>query len=242
LPRPADGWGARQADALIAIAETVVANGVRPGTVPNRHTVVIHTTLTDTKQTATEGYIEEGPVIASETVRRLMCDASLTFVLEGDDGAVINVSRKAPSVPAALARAVKLRDHGCVFPGCTRQAFVDRHHIVHRADNGDNTLANCALLCRVHHRMVHEGGYTMTAPQPGRFEFRRPDGTMIGVPRMAVSPGDTRLRDFNHQHDVHPTEDSPVPGWDGTRPDSPYIVDILLYTDGRLNDNQPSDN
>lgn len=254
-PSPADGWGARQADALVAIAETVVADGLRPGSGPNRHRVVIHTTIaanhagTDDTEIDNGGtdnprpaYVDNGPLLPCETVRRLMCDASLTFVLEDQDGAVINVSRYAPSIPAALARAVKLRDGCCVFPGCTRQAFVDLHHLVHRADGGENTLRNCAVLCRVHHRMVHEGGYAMATSAPGRFEFYRPDGTLIGHETLTVAPGDRGLRELNAERGVHPTEDSPVPDWDGTRPDYPHIIDILLDAEGHLRDRRSSDN
>lgn len=145
-------------------------------------------------------------------------------------------------MPAALARAVKLRDGGCVFPGCTRQAFVDLHHIAHRADGGDNTLANAATLCRAHHRMVHEGGFTLATPAPGRFEFHRPDGVVIAAPPITVPVGDDWIRDDNTRHGTHPTQDSPVPDWDGRRPDYPHIVDVLLDLDRRLRDDPHNDN
>jgi Domain of unknown function (DUF222)/HNH endonuclease len=238
-PPPADAWGARQADALVAMAETVVADGLRPGSGPNRHTVVIHTTVDDLQGDADEGagaYLEDGPVLGGETVRRLMCDSSIMFVLEGPDGTVINVSPRAPSIPAALSRAVKLRDDGCVFPGCTWKAFVDVHHIRHRADKGENSLANCSALCRVHHRMVHEGGFSMKTLAPGQFEFYRPDGTTLRQEPITVAAGDDWVRDFNARHGIVPSSDSPVPDWDGIRPDYPYIIDLLLEADGRLQD------
>ena len=163
-PAPHDEWRAAQADALVAVAETILAGGLRTASGPNRHLVIIHAdaaTLAGEPDGGTWGHVDNGPVLPGETVRRLMCDSSLTFALHGPDGTVTNVSPRAPAVPAAVARAVRLRDQGCVFPGCTRHAFVDLHHIRHRAHRGTNSLANCCQLCRVHHRMIHEGGYTM---------------------------------------------------------------------------------
>jgi hypothetical protein len=235
-------WEQRQADALAAIAETVVVDGLRPGSGPNRHTVVVHATMADLTGDAgvDDPFVDDGPVVAGETVRRLMCDSSVMFALEGPDGAVVNVSRRAATIPSALARAVKLRDQGCVFPGCTRRAFVDIHHIHHRADQGENTMANCAVLCRAHHRLVHVGGFTM-ASESGRHQFRRPDGTPITVGHTVVPPGDGYIRDRNTDLGIRPTDETTVPDWDGIRPNYPMIIDLLLDLDG-LRDDPPSNN
>jgi hypothetical protein len=170
-----------------------------------------------------------------------MCDASVMFALDGPDGKVINVSPRAPTVPTALARAVKLRDGACVFPGCTRQTFVDIHHLRHRIDGGVNSRVNLACLCRVHHRMVHEGGFTMTATAPGEFLFHRPDGTALNISPTPVSAGDSSLRDFNAAQGVDPTDETSVPDWDGRPPNYPMVIDFLLAVDGRLDYKPPND-
>jgi HNH endonuclease len=64
-------------------------------------------------------------------------------------------------VPAALRRALRSRDGGCAFPGCPNQRWVDAHHIRHWAKGGRTALGNLVLLCRRHHRLVHEGGYRL---------------------------------------------------------------------------------
>ncbi len=244
-PRPHDGWAARQADALVALAETVVVDGLRPGSGPNRHTVIIHTTDTALTQPAGDsdhgdgGYLDHGTRIAHQTVRRLMCDASLTFVLHGPDGTPTNISAHAPTIPTALARAVKLRDGACVFPGCTRQSFVDLHHIHHRADGGQNTLTNLACLCRTHHRMIHQGGYTITATTAGHYQFHRPDGTALLTEPTSVPPGDRAVRQHNITHGIHPSLETLIPDWDGQRPDYPMIIDALLQDDGRIDYDPP---
>ena len=75
------------------------------------------------------------------------------------------------------------------------------------------------------------------APDPdSRFVFRRSDGTPIRYEPINVAPGDQHIRDFNAQHGVHPTDETPVPDWDGRHPDYPLIIDHLLYADGRLHD------
>jgi hypothetical protein len=72
------------------------------------------------------------------------------------------------------------RDRRCRFPGCGRpHTWCDAHHVTHWADGGDTALGNLVLLCRRHHRLVHEpGGFRMTM-QDGRPVFARPDGSRL---------------------------------------------------------------
>ncbi len=42
------------------------------------------------------------------------------------------------------------------------------------------------LLCRYHHRAVHEEGFQVVSGADGEFEFRRPDGAPL--PAVAVAP------------------------------------------------------
>ena len=47
------------------------------------------------------------------------------------------------------------------------------------------TIDGLLLLCRYHHHLVHEGGFTLTGLVSQGLEFRRPDGTLITSPRTA---------------------------------------------------------
>lgn len=106
-------------------------------------------------------------LLSSATTRRLACEASLITVLEDRDGEILNVGRKTRTIPPAIRRALQLRDHGCRFPGCCESRFVDAHHIHHWCDGGTTSLNNLLLLCRRHHRLLHEGVFTIKAVATG---------------------------------------------------------------------------
>ena len=105
-------------------------------------------------------HLPDGTRLSHETVRRLACDCAVVRVTHAPDGSVLHVGRKTRSIPPALRRALEVRDGGCRFPGCGMR-FTDGHHVAHWADGGPTSLANCLLLCRFHHRLVHEGGWRM---------------------------------------------------------------------------------
>jgi len=107
--------------------------------------------------------------ISSATVQRMACDCSVTRVLLDQDSAVVDMGRSKRVVSSALRSALKIRDGHCQWPGCEREASrCDGHHLVHWISGGETNLANLVLLCRRHHRMVHEGGWQLlrTEEQP----------------------------------------------------------------------------
>jgi hypothetical protein len=154
-PRPARQ--ASNAEALVAAADAALAHGGegRPG--GERYQVVVHA---DEGVLCHDGVggceLEDGSALAPETARRLACDASL-----------VRNGRKTRTIPPALRRALRTRDRGCRFPGCQNRRFLDAHHLHHWARGGPTTLGNLVLLCRRHHRLVHEGGWHLD--RHGRF-------------------------------------------------------------------------
>ena len=179
----------------MALADGYLAGARGSRTGGDRYQVVVHVD-TATLSGGGDGErceIDHGPPLAAATARRLACDASLVHILERD-GVPLDVGRKTRSIPPALRRALAARDGGCRFPGCTSHRFVDAHHIEHWADGGRTKLDNLVLLCRHHHRLMHEGGYTLTAAPDGRLTFRRPDGRRIVACPQPRRAGPSSLR------------------------------------------------
>ncbi len=102
---------------------------------------------------------------SAETSRPLSCDSGLVHWLN-KKGEPLSIGRKSRTVPPAMHRALRRRDKTCRFPGCTCTRFVDAHHIHHWVDGGETGLDNLVMLCRAHHRLVHEGGFQV-AKRPG---------------------------------------------------------------------------
>ena len=123
--------------------------------------------------------LDNGQALALDTVRRIACDSSLIHITQDEAGNPLDIGRKTRAVPSAMRRALRSRDGGCRFPGCSHRRFVDAHHIRHWADGGDTSIDNLLLLCRHHHRLVHEGGFGVERTADGQIGFSRPDGRLI---------------------------------------------------------------
>jgi hypothetical protein len=99
---------------------------------------------------------------------------------------VLNVGRRTRTIPPALRRALEVRDGGCRYPGCGSR-FTDAHHIEHWADGGETRLENLVLLCRRHHRAVHEGRVRVCRGADDAVAFFGPDGRVLyDAPRRAA--------------------------------------------------------
>jgi Domain of unknown function (DUF222)/HNH endonuclease len=148
-----------KAEALVAVCDASLADTGQARSGGERYQIVVHAdeqALTDDGEGDCE--LADGSPLAPETARRLACDASL-----------VRNGRRSRTIPAAIRRALRRRDRRCCFPGCENRLFLDAHHRQHWAQGGATTLANLLLLCRHHHRAVHEGGYTVD--HEGRFYY-----------------------------------------------------------------------
>ncbi len=109
------------------------------------------------------GVTATGHVLSPETVRRIACDAGVTPMLLGTDGAPLDVGRTQRLFTPSQRKALWQRDQGCTFPGCTAPpAWTEAHHVIHWIHGGPTDLLNGALLCRRHHSTVHSRGLTAT--------------------------------------------------------------------------------
>jgi hypothetical protein len=199
---------ARRADALANIAETYMNNDEYSGSTADRYQVVVHVTaetsdLGDAADVTAETFriedgphvtaetsrIEDGPHVTAETSRRICCDSTVIKIKEDESGEPLSIGRRSRTIPPAIRRALRVRDGGCRFPGCTHTRFVDGHHIRHWADGGETRLDNLVLLCRHHHHLVHEGGFTCEKSNDGEVCFRDPSQqplpTFSELPKVA---------------------------------------------------------
>jgi Domain of unknown function (DUF222)/HNH endonuclease len=226
---------ATNADALVSMAETLLANGPSQRPAGERYQVVVHVERDDLVDVASDGCceVEDGPALPAETARRLACDSSLVTIAE-QEGRPLSVGRRTRTIPPALRRALHSRDRGCRFPGCDQRRFVDAHHVQHWAHGGPTGLSNLLLLCRHHHRLVHEGGYRVENSHGGGTTFRRPDGGDIStVPRNRA--GDRRrLIRANADTGLHLTEETPVARSAGERLCYDLEIEGLLWSEGLL--------
>ncbi len=176
-------FGARQADALVSIADSFLARGPKHRTGAERSQLFIHlgpSRLDPEKRL--EATLQDGTSLSSATLLRLACDCGLVPIRTSTDGAgakVLDVGRRTRSIPIRIHRALQARDRGCRFPGCgSSTVFVDAHHVKHWAQGGETKLSNLLKLCRLHHTAVHEGGFRVER-EGESFTFHSPQGKIL---------------------------------------------------------------
>jgi hypothetical protein len=172
----------RRADALVRLCSGRLASDPDH----DRAAVVVHvsarTLLGDEEVDAApasgvrNAEIEDGPVLAPPTARRLACDARLQLSVEDATGTPIALGRLRRTPSAAMIRALRRRDRTCRFPRCSARRYTDAHHIVWWSRGGQTDLRNLVLLCGFHHRLVHEGGWRLTLNSDASVGWVRPNG------------------------------------------------------------------
>ena len=188
--------------------------GVRPTTAAGRQTVLD----------------EAGGIhVSAETARRMACDTATVSMHHGPGGEILDVGRRTRTISPALRRALAARDRHCRFPGCGNLR-CDGHHIEHWADGGRTALDNLVLLCRRHHRAVHEEGFRVTLDAAGDARFLGPDGLPLAEAPPApawtgppLQPTNDALATTGIQIDA----DTATPSWRGERLDLDYAMSVL---------------
>ena len=185
-----ESWSARQADAMVVMASGYLSgNNDQPRNNSDDYLVTIHV---DQSALANGNGRSSLPI---DSVKRLCCDGHAVVIGEDENGQPLNVGRKTRTVPTAIKRALSARDNGCSFPGCHHTRFVDAHHIEHWSNGGETSLDNLMLLCSQHHKLVHEGGFTIERDYQNRWFFKRSDGR--AVPACGYLSGDITDDDIN---------------------------------------------
>jgi 5-methylcytosine-specific restriction endonuclease McrA len=221
----------QQADALALLAEAALHHELDPGAPGERYQVVVHVdaaVLADPTQPG-QSVLGEGSHVSAETSRRLACDASRVVMRHDAAGRIVEIGARTRTIPPALRRALQHRDRSCRFPACTVRVGQG-HHVRHWAQGGPTTLSNLALLCRRHHRAVHEEGYQIERLSDGTLQFRRPNGWLLPeVPAPAAVPTDpaAALRAQHAEQGLRLHPRTGLPQWRGERLDVGWAIGVL---------------
>ena len=175
----ARNYGQRSVDALMELCRQ--GSGSRRDGAGPRPQLIVRASLDTLAGTrgAPAGELEGGGTVPAETVQRYACDSAISRIT-GQSELEHELNHASRTLPASTRRALEARDRHCVFPGCARPVvWCDGHHLVWWTRGGATALPNLALLCRPHHRMVHEEGWSLRrlgagwrAAPPGKIPMR----------------------------------------------------------------------
>ena len=214
------GIAAVRADAIIDIAQTARTGDVDVDRDRDRRAGYLHLTLEADSHKDTEPLVTlNGWALANPVARRWLCDIDGSVLIENKIGIPVAEGSRQRIVPRAMRRKLARRDaHTCRFPHCETTHNLHAHHIQHWVHGGATSLDNLVMLCPYHHRLVHEGGWTITGHPNDQLTFKRPRGDVhTHSPHTTTDPGAIPRR---HRHNRLRPE--LICRWDGTRP---------IYTD-----------
>ncbi|MEH3132436.1 MAG: DUF222 domain-containing protein [Mycolicibacterium neoaurum] len=158
-PRPI---GVRRAEALGQVLRTYLAQSRRPmsgGVLPHVTLIRPGVAVAQGGQDTVDRLGFAGPVSAA-TADLIACDATLTNVIVDHTGVPLDVGRAERLFTPAIRKALGVRDGGCAHPGCGRPvSWCDAHHIQPWSAGGTTSVDNGVLLCRLHHGVIHHGGW-----------------------------------------------------------------------------------
>jgi Domain of unknown function (DUF222) len=206
----------QQADALALVAETALHRGMDPGVPGERYQIVVHVdaqVLADADAPG-QSVLEGGARVPAGTSQRLACDASRVVMRHDADGRIVEIGARTRTIPPALGRALHHRDKG----------------FRHWAHGGPTKFSNLTMLCRRHHRAVHEEGYQVERQADGELCFRWPDGRslpdVLAPAAVPANPTDT-IGAQNDARGVQINARTSTPGWQGERLDVGWAISVL---------------
>jgi hypothetical protein len=135
----------------------------------------------------------DGHRVSPETLLRIACDSISEILVVDAQGVPLAMGRATRSFAPAQYRAIMVRDGGCRLPDCdARPDDCEAHHARHHQDGGATDVGNGFAACkgRGHHRLIHEGGWTVTGDPNGELTFYDAEGRCRGTttPRRRPPP------------------------------------------------------
>ena len=207
--------------------ESRVASGTRA----ERYQVMVHCDAATLAAEGEPGRSDlDGIRVSAETSRRMACDAAVVAMVHAKDGAVLSVGRRTRTIPPHVRRALEERDRGCRFPGCACR-FTEAHHVKHWADGGETSLKNTLLLCRRHHRAVHEGQVKVSVNSDGTVLFFTPKGrTLVDAPKLRARAD--AMEQPVRANSGEQRSDPGLPSVPSLHPDAPSMHERAVLSNG----------
>lgn len=151
---------ARQAEALADICGFVLDHGDLPQTAGRRPHVNVTVGLGDLEHRARAACLDFGGILTPESLRMLCCDAAVIPIVLGATGQPLDIGRMSRVIPDGIRRAISARDGGCARCG-KPPSWCEIHHITEWENGGPTSVANCVMLCRSCHRLIHHAGWVV---------------------------------------------------------------------------------
>ncbi len=177
----------RDAEAIVEMAmRSSGPHPDKPSVRPDIVIVVPHDTLTGAPDPLAPGpeLVGAGPLTLHDVFRLALLGTVSTMVLDSQ-GRPLHLGRKQRLATADQWLALRVRDRGCVAPGCDRPAeWCSAHHLAWwDRDGGLTDLPNLCLVCTAHHHLIHDQSWTLSQVPDGTWQLTRPDGTTVDPPR-----------------------------------------------------------
>lgn len=154
--------GQRRADALVEICRVALRTTELPANGGEPPQVIVTIPLDSLRRKIGVARTDTGETLTPVQARQIACDAQILPIVLGGAGQVLDVGRTRRLFTGPLRRALVLRDGGCAFPACDRPPrLCEGHHIRSWIDGGPTSLENGVLLCGHHHKIVHEGFWSV---------------------------------------------------------------------------------
>jgi hypothetical protein len=166
--------GARQADALVSIAQDSLS-GATEGSSRPLVSVFVDAEIAAESRGQAGVTVDAGPRIGVAALEEMLCTGSVELLATAGDGTPLKVGRRSRVVPEKLRRFVLHRDGGCAIEGCQSRYRLQAHHTTPYSEGGRTDVDSLATLCWFHHHVVVHGfGYQLDLSRPpGRLRFLR---------------------------------------------------------------------
>jgi hypothetical protein len=149
---------------------------------PNVPAPVTDVTLVIQASDPLDARTPDGVRLADGTTRQLLCDAAIHALVVDSLGVPLDLGATVRFATQEQRRAARVRDGGCVHPGCDAPPmWTHLHHCRHASRGGPTDLPNLASGCPQHHALWHRSDWDIQPDpdRPGRFLITTPDGRRL---------------------------------------------------------------